>query len=703
MTALAALVLTAAIYGLCWIALRGSFIGAVLMERGWVPYVVMLMSAWAGCDLFLKHRQLKRELRALNLDLLPKELGERITAESAGGFREHVANVDPVASGTLITRRLKKALQHFETRGSAQELSEYLGRQSENDQAVADGRYSMVRVFIWAIPILGFIGTVLGIGEAVGMFSDAIDASGELQAIKDSLGGVTTGLAWAFDTTLVALVMSLVVMLPASSLQTREEQLVGEVDEYCDEHLVRRLQEEGGDGSVSQVVQAAIKRGLQEHADEMEGWTGRVEGVADTLTDRLAAGWRKVQDQSSAHYADVLDKARAHQVEQLGNSAASLEQARAEGRVLVAATRETLSEFAQSREREGERLEALLTRWQEQQAQHQSETAASSALIARALTGAHEALTRDAEAARQAVESSMASLAPAVEARLTTLGKQASELWGQQLERLAESQGRSAEELRRAQESVNESTAAGAQRLTGWGEELRAAITTAGDALKAQVQEAGAAQARLAEEQRAAVSDATAGLERAQASVNETTAADAKRLAGWGAELQAAIAAAGTALQAQVREASEAQAGLAEEQRAAARDAAARLERTSERVESGLERQVAASEASRGEQSSAMEAGARRFAEALERAQDKLNSQTQSLADAQAGHEQLVTLQRGLAANLEVLARSDSLTHTHTLAGLEERLALLDKTLTGIDARTPGRQGMLGRIFRGSS
>jgi hypothetical protein len=64
--------------------------------------------------------------------------------------------------------------------------------------------YTLSNVFIWAIPILGFIGTVIGIGQAVGAFSGSLDQAQDISLLKKSLNDVTGGLATAFDTTLHA-------------------------------------------------------------------------------------------------------------------------------------------------------------------------------------------------------------------------------------------------------------------------------------------------------------------------------------------------------------------------------------------------------------------------------------------------------------------------------------------------------------------
>ena len=119
---------------------------------------------------------------------------------------------------------------------------------AERDENAIESGYTMLRVFIWAIPILGFIGTVLGIGASVGGFSEAVSSASDLDVMKDSIGVVPSGLGVAFDTTLLALVTSVLIMFPTSSLQKAEEDYLARVDEYCQRRLVSRLESSSPDG-----------------------------------------------------------------------------------------------------------------------------------------------------------------------------------------------------------------------------------------------------------------------------------------------------------------------------------------------------------------------------------------------------------------------------------------------------------------------
>jgi biopolymer transport protein ExbB/TolQ len=93
----------------------------------------------------------------------------------------------------------------------------------------------MIRYIVWLIPSLGFIGTVIGISLALG-FAGQVDLQD-----PSLLAELTKRLAVAFNTTLLALVMSAVVVLIQHVVQARDEGALNEVGQYCLDNLINRL------------------------------------------------------------------------------------------------------------------------------------------------------------------------------------------------------------------------------------------------------------------------------------------------------------------------------------------------------------------------------------------------------------------------------------------------------------------------------
>jgi biopolymer transport protein ExbB/TolQ len=244
-----AVVLTLLFYLLVVGPLGETYLGQLFGNRGWVPYVISDLAIWSAVLLVVRYRRLARQTQVFSLRLLPRDLAERITPEKVPAFTENLQGLAESHPGNLLITRLIRALEHFSIRRSVSETVDQLRLSAERDENAIESGYTMLRVFIWAIPILGFIGTVLGIGASVGGFSEAVSSASDLDVMKDSIGVVTSGLGVAFDTTLLALVTSVLIMFPTSSLQKAEEDYLARVDEYCQRRLVSRLESSSADGT----------------------------------------------------------------------------------------------------------------------------------------------------------------------------------------------------------------------------------------------------------------------------------------------------------------------------------------------------------------------------------------------------------------------------------------------------------------------
>ncbi|MCX7403930.1 MAG: MotA/TolQ/ExbB proton channel family protein [Planctomycetia bacterium] len=233
---------TAAFYALLWpIAwsdgkqtyLGRLFIGTSTMAQGgWVPVAELFLFFWAIGMLVEKWLKIRRQKRGLLYDVLPMEYGDSITLENLDRFVSHIRGLPPDAVGSFLVTRCLRGLEHFRVRKSAPDTATMLSSQSDIDAGSVDSSYTMFHVFIWAIPILGFLGTVIGVSAAVGSFTGTLDGSSDISVMKNALRGITGGLATAFDTTLVALSMAMILTFPVSALQKNEGDLLGQVDEY---------------------------------------------------------------------------------------------------------------------------------------------------------------------------------------------------------------------------------------------------------------------------------------------------------------------------------------------------------------------------------------------------------------------------------------------------------------------------------------
>lgn len=229
----------------------GSYLRALFTERSWPQYVTTFMMFWCLSLLILKSINIRKQRRAMLIQALPDDIADEITPQNLILFHSHVVNFPGPLRNTFIVNRIRKALEFFYVRQNNPDVAQMISSQSEIDANKVLGSYSLVKVFLWAIPIMGFIGTVLGIGTAIGGFEEVlnVDAGGGTDALTGALTPVLGAMGVAFDTTLLALVFSILLSFPASALQNSEEDLVIDVDEYCIDNLLKRLNDGGAAGN----------------------------------------------------------------------------------------------------------------------------------------------------------------------------------------------------------------------------------------------------------------------------------------------------------------------------------------------------------------------------------------------------------------------------------------------------------------------
>ncbi|MEZ4353974.1 MAG: MotA/TolQ/ExbB proton channel family protein [Myxococcota bacterium] len=240
--------------------LPASRVGELFTARGWVPYAITGISFWALCLLAARARRLARERALLDRDPLHGVSATPLDRRAARREIERLASLPEAERESFVVDRLLRTLRHFAIRPRVGEVVEFLSGESRADEARVDASYALVRVFVWAVPTLGFIGTVLGIGSAVAGFSQTLEAAASLDGMKESIGSVTLGLGVAFDTTLLALVMSILIMFPASAVQRLEEGLLAAVDDYCGAALIARLDERGSSADPTDSSEASVER-----------------------------------------------------------------------------------------------------------------------------------------------------------------------------------------------------------------------------------------------------------------------------------------------------------------------------------------------------------------------------------------------------------------------------------------------------------
>jgi biopolymer transport protein ExbB/TolQ len=240
LTCLIALVLTAAFYT-ALIPLQGTYFGDMFTQRGPTQYPTVFLSFWSLAILFIKWRKLALQRQALTYQIVPTEHDFVLSSTTVEQVTQRIhATVDDPRCFVLFNR-IAIALSNLRNLGQVTEVDSILNSLAEQDEDSLETSYSLISGFIWAIPVLGFIGTVLGLSEAISAFGAVLGDVTELSQITTALKGVTAGLSTAFETTLAALVAAMFVQLGLTYLKTREQEFLEDCSEYCLRNVVSRL------------------------------------------------------------------------------------------------------------------------------------------------------------------------------------------------------------------------------------------------------------------------------------------------------------------------------------------------------------------------------------------------------------------------------------------------------------------------------
>ena len=273
-----------------------------------VEYVETAMFMLGIAALVLKALEIRSQKKASGHAILPRLTTGGVSAAEAPTLLALLECLPAWRQNHVHVRRLRKGLLHVERAGSAEKLDDELKYLAEEDADRAHASYGLVRMIIWAIPILGFLGTVIGIALAMGKLSP--------QALDTSLPEVMANLTIAFDTTALALALSIVLFFGQFSVDRYEQGLLEEVNERVAEELLGRFERipETPDGQLAAVrksLQAILESHEQNVNHQIDTWQTSLRLVSDQ--------WHEIQESlhETSVSASALQEGMTRQAETL--------------------------------------------------------------------------------------------------------------------------------------------------------------------------------------------------------------------------------------------------------------------------------------------------------------------------------------------------------------------------------------------------
>jgi biopolymer transport protein ExbB/TolQ len=223
------------------------------------------------------------------IDVVVKPDGGQEVSD-AGRMLDSLVKLPSYARNGYLVRRLQQALEYVTRKGTASGLDQELKHLSDMDAARQHDGFALVRIIIWATPMLGFLGTVIGITLALSDLSPQALVS----TPETAMDGLLSGLAVAFDTTALALVLSIILMFAQYLTGSMETELLDAVDRRVEAELVGRFKQLGTDTdphleSIELMSQRVVENVGQMSTSMIQSTEQLVERQANIWNDTIAA------------------------------------------------------------------------------------------------------------------------------------------------------------------------------------------------------------------------------------------------------------------------------------------------------------------------------------------------------------------------------------------------------------------------------
>jgi len=215
------------------------------LEEGIIPWSIGFFFWTAMAVLFLKSFYIGREIQAIDeVDAICSWEPQQHTSLGPSDATRIVKVLKECPNRLrrrMVARRIEMAFVRLVNANASAGVEDILKMISDKDREVVAASYSAIRVLDALIPILGFLGTVYGIGVGITDFSSVLQFATSFESVKPAINDVAKSLGLAFDTTLVALIASGIILLFNFVIEKYEDNGLAAIDDYCIERIVARI------------------------------------------------------------------------------------------------------------------------------------------------------------------------------------------------------------------------------------------------------------------------------------------------------------------------------------------------------------------------------------------------------------------------------------------------------------------------------
>jgi len=258
--------------------------------------------------IILRAYQLNKEREILNI----KVSIERFPVITSKEAKKLMDVIPEKYRDAISFRRMSELLRGYLYQEEVVRLNQELSRR---DTEQIDGGHLILNALRQLIPVLGFLGTVIGLSLGMAKFPELSESVGSIESMRFMLKDFAASLSVAFDTTLLALGYTVIIVLTSSLLRRTEESFVSEVDSKA-RMLITKL-EYKPDPALKQEDRFEII--LERHINSFQRQLA--EGLKEPLKDWLNT-W---QNSLSSNMKEIIEQLSAPNRENLKDIANTLQ------------------------------------------------------------------------------------------------------------------------------------------------------------------------------------------------------------------------------------------------------------------------------------------------------------------------------------------------------------------------------------------
>lgn len=262
---------------------------------------------------------------------------------------------------TIFATRLSDVAAFLRQKPAHDSVDDHLRYLAERAAEKTHSSYALVRTVTWAVPILGFLGTVIGITMAIANISP--------DQLQNSLTDVISGLSVSFDTTALALALSLILVFGSFVVERMENQVLDDVEEFGVKEITCRLPSGAPQiqspllEAESKVAEELLLRSREMVDYQSQVWQQALEGMRQVWLESLSSQESELNsalattvEATLKKHEQTADETRVEFLEAFNNISRQLTHGMNENRALQAQTQADLQK----------QMESFLREWRDE-------------------------------------------------------------------------------------------------------------------------------------------------------------------------------------------------------------------------------------------------------------------------------------------------------------------------------------------------